>query len=59
MGGGREDHGGWDPHLHFQLTTAEPATHDMPGLVSREARRMAMVVDYPDPRNVLGNISDD
>ena len=44
--------------MHFQLAMAKPATHDMPGVVSREARRMAMV-DYPDPRIVLGNIYDD
>jgi murein DD-endopeptidase MepM/ murein hydrolase activator NlpD len=48
-----EENGGWEPHLHFQLSLIEPETHDMPGVVAPEDRRQALN-DYPDPRLVLG-----
>ena len=48
------ENGGWPiPHVHFQLSVKEPATHDMPGVVSAEQRDDARR-DYPDPRLVLG-----
>lgn len=48
------ENGGWFfPHVHFQLAIKAPQTHDMPGAVSFEDRAMALV-DYPDPRYVLG-----
>lgn len=48
------ENGGWFfPHVHFQLATRAPETHDMPGAVSSEDRAIALV-DYPDPRYVLG-----
>lgn len=40
-------------HVHFQLCTEPPETHDMPGAVSLEDRKSALLL-YPDPRCVLG-----
>ena len=51
--GNFEENGGWEPHLHFQLSLVEPETHDMPGVVAPEDREHALTI-YPDPRNVLG-----
>ena len=53
--GSYEENGGWEPHLHFQLSLIEPETHDMPGVVAPGDRDQALK-DYPDPRNVLGPI---
>ena len=47
------ENGGWEPHLHFQLSLVEPETHDLPGVVAPEDRQQALM-DYPDPRLVLG-----
>ncbi len=51
--GPENQNGGWDPHLHFQLSLIEPKTHDLPGVVSPEDRIQALR-DYPDPRLILG-----
>ena len=51
--GNNKVNGGWEPHLHFQLSLVEPLTHDLPGVVSSEGREQALL-DYPDPRLVLG-----
>ena len=51
--GDESENGGWEPHLHFQLSLIEPETHDMPGVVAPEDRKQALK-DYPDPRLVLG-----
>ena len=51
--GARHENGGWEPHLHFQLSLVEPETHDLPGVVAPEDREQALL-DYPDPRLVLG-----
>jgi len=51
--GNNQENGGWEPHLHFQLSFIEPVTHDLPGVVSSEDRNQALL-DYPDPRLVLG-----
>ena len=51
--GAFEENGGWEPHLHFQLSLVEPETHDMPGVVAPREREHALEI-YPDPRNVLG-----
>ena len=49
------ENGGWPPHLHFQLSTIRPQTHDMPGVVAPNERGKALA-NYPDPRIVLGPI---
>lgn len=51
--GPKEENGGWNPHLHFQLSYERPETHDLPGVVS-EADRARALETYPDPRLVLG-----
>ena len=53
--GDRHENGGWDSHLHFQLSINEPETHDMPGVVNPENREKALE-KYPDPRLVRGRI---
>ena len=55
--GDKHENGGWPPHVHFQLSLDEPATHDMPGVVSREQHEEALR-RYPDPRMVLGPLYD-
>jgi peptidoglycan LD-endopeptidase LytH len=51
--GSPEVNGGWNPHLHFQLSLIEPDTHDLPGAVSYADRAWALRA-FPDPRLVLG-----
>lgn len=51
--GDRHENGGWNPHLHFQLSYQRPEVCDMPGAVSAEQRASALLI-YPDPRLVLG-----
>ena len=53
--GDKYDNGGWNPHLHFQLSWLKPLKPDMPGVVSDSQRSQALE-DYPDPRIVLGPI---
>ena len=53
--GDRHENGGWDPHLHFQLSWSDPGTHDMPGVVNPADREEALA-KYPDPRMVMGPI---
>ena len=51
--GAREENGGWNPHLHFQLSLNRPQICDLPGTVTASARTQALKI-YPDPRLVLG-----
>lgn len=51
--GDRSENGGWNPHLHFQLSWRRPDQCDLPGVVSDEDRAQALAW-YPDPRCVLG-----
>ena len=53
--GDKHENGGWESHLHFQLSLKESQTHDMPGVVSPDNGDQALE-DYPDPRLVLGPI---
>ncbi len=53
--GPENQNGGWEPHLHFQLSLIEPRTHDLPGVVSSEDRIQALRA-YPDPRIILGQL---
>ncbi|MEC7988066.1 MAG: peptidoglycan DD-metalloendopeptidase family protein [Myxococcota bacterium] len=45
--------GGWNPHLHFQLSKQKPLSYDMPGVV-HESQLSNALETYPDPRLVLG-----
>jgi murein DD-endopeptidase MepM/ murein hydrolase activator NlpD len=49
------ENGGWEPHLHFQLSLVEPTTHDLPGVLSPAEREQGLT-DFPDPRLVLGEL---
>ncbi len=49
------ENGGWNPHLHFQLSLIEPETHDLPGAVSAADRDWARQA-FPDPQLVLGTL---
>ena len=51
--GTKAENGGWNPHLHFQLSLVQPTTYDLPGVVSAADREWALK-NYPDPRLVLG-----
>ena len=51
--GASTENGGWNPHLHFQLSLIEPTTHDLPGAVSAADRQWARRA-FPDPQQVLG-----
>jgi murein DD-endopeptidase MepM/ murein hydrolase activator NlpD len=51
--GAKNENGGWEPHLHFQLSFKEPTTYDLPGVVSEQDRPQALL-DFPDPRLILG-----
>jgi peptidoglycan LD-endopeptidase LytH len=51
--GPREENGGWNPHLHFQLSWHCPEKCDLPGAVNEKDLAHAMEI-YPDPRLVLG-----
>lgn len=53
--GDKAENGGWNPHLHFQLSWKRPVVCDMPGAVSDADREEALKV-YPDPRKVLGRL---
>ncbi len=51
--GDEKENGGWNPHLHFQLSWKKPMVCDLPGVVSEKDRAQALL-DFPDPRLVLG-----
>jgi peptidoglycan LD-endopeptidase LytH len=51
--GNEKDNGGWNPHVHIQLSYQEPQVCDMPGVVSEENLEAALKT-YPDPQLVLG-----
>ena len=51
--GAKSENGGWNPHLHFQLSWEQPAKCDLPGAVNERDLAHALAV-YPDPRCVLG-----
>ena len=53
--GPKEENGGWNPHLHFQLSWKNPDVCDLPGVVSVLDREEALKI-YPDPRLVLGKL---
>jgi len=53
--GEKHENGGWNPHLHFQLSLIEPETHDLPGAVSAADRAWAQRA-FPDPQLVLGTL---
>jgi murein DD-endopeptidase MepM/ murein hydrolase activator NlpD len=53
--GDEHENGGWNPHLHLQLSLEKPLVCDMPGAVSAEDLAKALQT-YPDPQLVLGKL---
>lgn len=53
--GDKSENGGWNPHLHFQLSYLKPEICDMPGVVSDKDLKQALL-DYPDPQLILGKL---
>jgi murein DD-endopeptidase MepM/ murein hydrolase activator NlpD len=53
--GAEHENGGWNPHLHLQLSYEKPQVCDMPGAVSAANRERALLT-YPDPQLVLGRL---
>lgn len=53
--GDKHENGGWNPHLHFQLSLFAPSKADLPGVVAEKDLELALK-NYPDPRIVLGLI---
>ena len=56
--GDQYENGGWNPHLHFQLSWLKPTTYDLQGVVSPAQREWARQ-SFPDPRYILGPIYTD
>lgn len=53
--GERNENGGWNPHLHFQLSRLQPCEVDLPGAVRPADRELARVV-FPDPEPWLATV---
>jgi murein DD-endopeptidase MepM/ murein hydrolase activator NlpD len=53
--GNSEENGGWNPHLHFQISRVMPLVCDMPGAVSESDLENSLKI-YLDPRKILGKI---
>ncbi|MBT3772227.1 MAG: peptidoglycan DD-metalloendopeptidase family protein [Euryarchaeota archaeon] len=53
--GGKTENGGWEPHLHIQISLEEPLGGDIPGVVALNERKSALQ-KYPDPRCLLGDL---
>lgn len=51
--GEKAENGGWNPHLHYQLSWKQPEQCDMPGTVNEKNLEAALQI-YPDPRLILG-----
>ncbi len=53
--GDEHENGGWPPHIHIQISLAEPIDNDLPGVVRLSERDEALET-YPDPRLIVGQI---
>lgn len=53
--GEKHENGGWNPHLHFQVSLEKPEVCDMPGVVSESQREKAKRI-YLDPQCILGKL---
>lgn len=53
--GDKTENGGWNPHVHIQLSLVRPTKCDLPGVVSDKNIKEALLI-YPDPRLILGPI---
>ena len=41
--GEKSENGGWEPHVHFQISLIEPTKPDLPGVVRRSDREQAQI----------------
>lgn len=46
--GGPTENGGWNPHLHLQMSWLEPKAVDLPGAVRLQHRELARIL-FPEP----------
>ena len=53
--GDRHENGGWNPHLHFQLSLQEPQGYDLPGVIAPSQRPHYLKI-FLDPQLVLGKL---
>jgi murein DD-endopeptidase MepM/ murein hydrolase activator NlpD len=53
--GERHENGGWNAHLHFQISRLEPLDVDLPGAVFPRDRDVALAV-FPDPEPWLERV---
>lgn len=53
--GDRSENGGWNPHLHFQLSYLKPEECHIPGVVHERDLEKSLQI-YPDPQCVLGKL---
>lgn len=51
--GEKAENGGWNPHLHFQISMLDPKEFSIQGVISKSDRQV-MTQHYPDPRIILG-----
>ena len=56
--GDKSENGGWNPHLHLQLSLIKPEVCDMPGAVAAADREKALA-QFIDPREILGPLYKD
>ena len=52
------ENGGWPPHLHFQLSHADPLGPDMPGACGKEDAKQ-MMARHPSPSSWVGLAPED
>ncbi len=50
--GSKKENGGWNPHLHWQLSLLRPLRVDLPGAVRPAQRELARTI-FPDPTEIL------
>lgn len=53
--GDKSENGGWNPHLHIQLSYEKPLVCDMPGAVHENDLQEALL-KYPNPELILGKL---
>jgi peptidoglycan LD-endopeptidase LytH len=50
--GGKHENGGWNPHLHWQISWLEPLKVDLPGAISKSNEALSRLV-FADPTELL------
>ena len=55
--GDNHENGGWNSHLHFQLSWLAPKGYDIPGVVKKSELEYAKLA-FPDPQFLFGKLYD-